>query len=312
MLELMDLRVFARIVEIGSISGAARALEMPKSSVSSSLARLEASVGAVLLERSTRHLRLTDAGLLLQRHARRILDDVGEAEDAIEGLVGVARGTLRVSVPFSFAAGPLAPMLPKFRARYPEVRVVLIFENQPIGLLSDDADVAIRIGPLPDSDLIARRIARIPLWPCASPAYLAAHGTPTTVDELNGHAIITIKEPSPPWLFRTPDGAVREFAGSPVMVVPEPVVIKTVLIGGAGIGRLPFYYASDPVADGSLVRLLADHACETVDAHALYPRHRSLSARVRVFVDELAAHLARTGGEFIRGLPALNHATVKR
>ena len=312
MLELTDLRVFTRIVELGSISGAARGLEMPKSSVSRSLARLEGSVGAVLLERSTRHLRLTDAGLLLQRHARRILDDVGEAEDAIEGLVGVARGTLRVSVPFSFAAGPLAPMLPAFRARYPEVRVVLIFENQPIGILSDEADVAIRIGPLPDSDLIARRLARIPLWPCASPAYLAEHGTPTTVNELDGHALIAVNEHPATWLFRTPHGLVRELVGGSVMVVPEPAVLKTVLSGGAGIGRLPFYHAIEAIADGSLVRLLPDHACETVDAQALYPRHRSLSARVRVFVDELAAHLARTGGEVIRGLPALNHATVKR
>ncbi len=114
MLDLVDLRAFARIADLGGVSSAARALRMPKSSVSRSLVRLEEAVGAVLVERSTRHLRLTDAGLLLRRHARRILDDVGEAENAIGGLVGAPRGDLRISVPFTFAAGSLAPMLPAF------------------------------------------------------------------------------------------------------------------------------------------------------------------------------------------------------
>jgi DNA-binding transcriptional LysR family regulator len=118
MLDLTDLRTFARIADAGSISGAARALGVPKSSVSRSLVRIEKETGAMLVERSTRRLALTDAGLLLQRHARRILDDVGEAEAAIAGFVGVPRGTLRVSAPPSFAAGPLAPMLPAFLARY--------------------------------------------------------------------------------------------------------------------------------------------------------------------------------------------------
>lgn len=108
MFDLADLKAFSRIAELRSISGAARVLRVPKSSVSRALVRLEEAIGAVLVERSTRHLRLTDAGLLLQRHARRILDDVGEAENAIGGLVGQPRGDLRVSVPFTFATGPLA------------------------------------------------------------------------------------------------------------------------------------------------------------------------------------------------------------
>ena len=116
MFDLADLRAFARIADLGSLSAAARALGMPKSSASRSLARLEAAAGAALMERSTRHLRLTDAGRLLQRHARRILDDVGEAENALTGLIGVPRGTLRVSVGFTFAAwaaGPDAAGVPR-------------------------------------------------------------------------------------------------------------------------------------------------------------------------------------------------------
>jgi len=265
---------------------------MPKSSVSRSLVRIEAAMGATLIERSTRRLRLTDAGLLLQRHARRIMDEVGEAEDAIAGFVGVPRGTLRVSAPPSFAAGPLGPMIPEFVARYPEVRVVLSFDNQPIVQLPDDVDVAIRAGILPDSDLIARRLASTELWTCASPGYLAAHGTPVTVEELRGHRLVTLFDHRSIWRFRTPAGAVQEFAAEEGLVIPEHAVARAVLLGGAGIGRLPEYHARDAVANGTLVRILPDHEGERVDVHALYPRHRSLSAKVRAFVDALTAHLA--------------------
>jgi DNA-binding transcriptional LysR family regulator len=292
MLDLIDLRAFARIADLGSISGAARVLVMPKSSVSRSLMRLEASLGTSLVERSTRHLRLTDAGLLLQRHARRILDDVGEAENAIGGLIGLPRGTLRVSVPFTFADGPLAAMLPAFLKRFPEVRVVLTIDNRVIDLLAEQFDVAIRIGPLSDSELIARRLTSFELWTCASPAYLEARGTPVSVEDLAGHDVISRVDGKLAWHFRSPAGVAREF-GVPVgTVVPEPAVLKTILIGGAGIGRLPDFHARDAVNDGRLVRLLADHQVDSVDAHALYPSHRSLSAKVRVFIDALVAHFA--------------------
>ena len=294
MLDLTDLRIFARIADAGSLSGAARALGVPKSSVSRSLVRIEEEVGARLVERSTRRLALTDAGLLLQRHARRILDDVGEAEAAIAGLVGVPRGTLRVSAPPSFAAGPLAPMLAEFLARYQDVRLVLSFDNQPIVQLPDDVDVAIRTGALPDSDLIARRLASTELVPCASPAYLTARGTPATVGELQGHRLVSVFDQRVLWRFRTPDGAMNEHSSEPSVVVPEHTMARTVLLGGAGIGQLPEYHARDAIASGALVRVLADHEGERIDVHALYPRHRSLSAKVRVFVDAVAAHLATT------------------
>ena len=291
MLDLADLRAFARIAELGSLSAAARALRMPKSSASRSLARLEAAAGSALIERSTRHLRLTDAGRLLQRHAQRILDDVGEAENALTGLIGVPRGTLRVSVGFTFAVGLLAPMLPGFLARYPEVRVAFSIDNRNVDLLADDFDVAIRIGPLRDSDLIARRLTSIALWTCASPAYLAARGTPATVADLRSHELIGRLDRRSTWRFRAPGGVTQDVEVVPGTVIPEPAVLKPVLIGGAGIGRLPAFYAADVVADGTLVRLLPGYEDDSVDVHALYPSHRSLSAKVRVFVDALAEHL---------------------
>jgi DNA-binding transcriptional LysR family regulator len=289
MLDLPDLRAFARISDLGSISGAARSLDSPKSSVSRSLVRLEEAVGVALIERSTRHLRLTDAGLLLLRHARRILDDVGEAENAIGGLIGVPTGTLRVSVPFTFADGLLAQKLPTFLNRYPQVRLVLTVDNRMIDLQTEEIDVAIRIGPLQDSELVARRIATFELWPCASPAYLAAHGTPLTVQDLSTHRVIAHADRRSTWRFKTKNGSVQEVDISLGAVVPEPAVVKTMLIGGAGIGQLPDFHARDGIANGTLVRILPHHDAETVDAHALYTSHRSLSAKVRVFIDMLAA-----------------------
>jgi DNA-binding transcriptional LysR family regulator len=292
MLDLPDLRAFVRIADLGSVSGAARSLRSPKSSVSRSLARLEEAVGVSLIERSTRSLRLTDAGLLLHRHARRILDDVGEAENALGGLIGLPRGDLRVSVPFTFAAGPLAPMLPLFMKRYPDVRVVLSVDNRPVDLLVEEFDVAIRIGPLRDSELIARRLASFALWPCASPGYLAERGTPQGPEDLRGHTVISHADRRGPLQLRSANGGVHEIEIEPGPVVPEPAVVKTMLLGGAGIGWLPDFHAADALADGTLVRLLPDHVADSVEAHALYPSHRSLSAKVRVFIDALVAHLA--------------------
>ncbi len=291
MFDLLDLRTFARIADLGSLSGAARALGMPKSSASRALARLEAAAGAALIERSTRHMRLTDAGHLLQRHAQRILDDVGEAENALTGLVGVPRGTLRVSVGFTFAAGPLAPMLPGFLARYPGVRVALSIDNRNVDLLAEDIDVAIRIGPLPDSDLVARRLAAVALWTCASPAYLAARGTPAAPEELCAHELIGRVDRKAAWRFHAPGGALHEIEVPPGTVIPEPAVLLVMLLGGAGIGRLPDFCAADAVSRGTLVRLLAEYGDNPVEVHALYPSHRSLSAKVRVFIDALAEHL---------------------
>jgi DNA-binding transcriptional LysR family regulator len=295
MLDLDHLRVFARIADLGSVSGAARALRRPKSTVSRALARLETSVGATLVERSTRHLRLTDAGRLLHRHAARILDDVSDAEAAVGRLIGRPSGTLRVSVGFTYAAGPLAPMLPVFLRTYPEVRVVLVVDNRPADLLAEDIDVAIRIGPLRDSELIARRLGAIELWPCASPAYLAERGAPTTVDDLLRHTLIAHADVRAPWRIRTPTGEVREVRTEPGVVIPEPAVTRTLLLGGAGVGWLPDFDAREALASGALVRVLPDHPAESVEVHALYPSHRSLSAKVRVFIDALVAGVAAPG-----------------
>ena len=172
--------------------------------------------------------------------------------------------------------------------------MALSIENRNVDLLAEDFDVAIRIGPLPDSDLIARRLTTIALWTCASPAYLAARGTPATIADLRSHELIARIDRRSTWRFQLLGSVVQEVDVVPGTVIPELAVLKTVLIGGAGIGRLPEFDAADAVADGRLVRLFPDHQHDAVAVHALYPSHRSLSAKVRVFIDAMAEHLNGT------------------
>ncbi len=186
-------------------------------------------------------------------------------------------------------------MLPQFLAQYPDVRVALSIDNRNVDLLAEDFDVAIRIGPLRDSDLIARRLTTIAHWTCASPAYLAARGTRHARDGRRPSLTPTDRahRPQVDMAVPRPGGVLHEIEVAPGTVIPEPAVLKTVLIGGAGIGRLPDFYAADAIADGTLVRLLPEHQDDSVDVHALYPSHRSLSAKVRVFIDALSNHLSR-------------------
>jgi DNA-binding transcriptional LysR family regulator len=292
-MELADIRAFARIADLGSVSAAARSLDLPKSTISRALARLELAVGAMLVDRSTRHLRLSDAGVLFRPYAMRILADVDEAGTALDSFGGVPRGTLRVSAPFTFVLAVLSPMLPSFLANYPEVRVVLDVENRVIDMPLEVADVVIRVSAaLPDSDLIARHLLTTESWTCASPGYLAARGVPSSVADLSRHALIAYSDRSTTWSFRMKDGAVREIAFTPANVVSDSAALTPMLVGGAGIGRLPDFIAREPVARGELVRLFSEAEGDIFAVHALYTSHRSLSAKVRVFIDALLKHLA--------------------
>ena len=296
-MELSYLRAFARIADLSSISAAARTIGAPKSTISRSLTRLEAELGAVLVDRSTRHLRLTDAGRLFRPYAQRILADVEEAAIALDVFGAAPRGTLRISAPLAVSVGLIAPMLPAFLDAHSEVRVVLMLDNRRIDMPVEDADLVIRVGVLADSDLIARRLLTSESWTCASPAYLAAKGAPLHVAELSGHRLIGYSEQPAAWSYRSADGAVERFDVPPGDAVSDSAALEPVLIGGAGIGRLPDFMAAPAVARGDLVRLFPQARGDALDIHALYPSHRSLSAKVRAFIDALHKHL-ETGQGF--------------
>jgi len=294
-MELADIRAFARIAELGSVSAAARSLDLPKSTISRALVRLEIAVGATLVDRSTRHLRLTDAGVLFRPYAARILADIDEAGTALDNFAGVPRGTLRISAPFTFVVAILSPMLPSFLARYPEVRIVINVENRVIDMPLEPADLVIRVADaLPDSDLIARHLLTTEAWACASPGYLEARGVPAHVSELGQYALIAYSDQPTRWSFQMQDGATQQIEFRPANAVSDSVALQPMLVGGAGIGRLPDFIARDAVARGDLVRLFPDTEGDKFQVHALYTSHRSLSAKVRVFIDALVEYLAAT------------------
>ena len=292
-MDLADIRAFARIAALGSVSAAARSLELPKSTISRALARLEVAVGATLVDRSTRHLRLSDAGVLFRPYALRILADVDEAGTALDNFAGAPRGTLRVSAPFTFVVAVLSPMLPSFLVRYPEVRVVLDVENRIIDMPLEAADLVIRAaGALPDSDLIARHLLTTEAWTCASPGYLATQGVPSTVADLSRHALIAYADLPTTWSYQMPDGALQQIEFIPANAVSDSAALQPLLVGGAGIGRLPDFIARDAVIRGDLIRLFPMTKGEVFGVHALYTSHRSLSAKVRVFIDALIEYIA--------------------
>ena len=196
----------------------------------------------------------------------------------------------------SDALGLVAPMLPAFMRCYPGVRVVLETENRVVDLTREEVDVAIRVGQMADSDFIARKLGRIELWPCASHGYLAERGIPTVPSELSGHALLGWIDRPSEWAFTGVDGDQHPVPVPVGMVAPEPAVLQLLVMGGAGIGRLPDFLARPIVARGKLVRLLPDFRTERVEVHAVYPAHRSLSAKVPLFVNALREHVAGSTG----------------
>lgn len=294
-MELSDLRAFARITDLMSISAAARALGLPKSGVSRALARLERDVGAVLLDRSTRHMRLTDAGVHFRPHALRILADVDEAGAALDGLSSVPAGTLRISVPFTIATAWVAPMLPDFMDAYPGVRVAMTVENRFIDMPAEPMDLVIRVGPLADSDLIALRLLVSETWLCASPDYLQARGTPARAADLARHSLIGYADR--PTLYRDgmADGSGR-IELSPSIAISDSAAMLPAVLCGAGIAHLPDFLAGPLVAEGRLLRLWPEAEGMLIPIHAVYPSRRSLSAKVRVFIDALRVRIAQDCG----------------
>ena len=266
-------------------------MDAPKSCVSRSLARLETRIGAALFERSGRIFRLTDAGALLLPHARSIATAVDAAENVLSDLHGTPNGLLRVKATYSLAQAVIAPMLPNFWKRYPNVKVRLNDGNRRADLLADDADLVIGIAPPGKSPAEARVLATIELWTCASPTYLSRRGTPKVVSDLSVHDLLGVRDPMR-WSYTTPEDHRQAFDFVPHAVVSEPATAETIIVGGGAIGRLPDYLAKAAVARGRLVRVLGDLTSDRIEVQAIAPRGHSFSARACVFMEALEGQLA--------------------
>lgn len=288
------METFVRVVEAGSISAAADSLGIAKSAVSRRITDLEARLGAQLFRRSTRRLSMTDTATGFYERCRRILADVDEAEQAVAEQHGTLRGRLRVAVPLSFGLLHLGPAIGDFLKTHPDVEFDLDFNDRQVDLLAQGFDVALRIADLPDSSLVARRLAPIRMLVCASPAYLQQHGTPRTPEDLADHACLTYSnQPDPEiWTYTGPDGRPVNIGVRSRLQANNGDFTTQAAIAGYGITRQPTFILYRPITEGALVPILTAYTWPGVHAYAVYPQTRHLSQRVRAFVDFLAERFA--------------------
>lgn len=289
-----DLSMFVAVVDSGGISAAAERLGVAKSAVSRRLADLEGRLGAQLLRRTTRRLTLTDSGRAFHERAKNILADLEEAEQSVSQAHGALRGRLKVALPLAYGIRHVGPLITEFMALHPAVEFDLDFNDRRIDLMQEGFDLAIRVARLPDSSLIARRLAPVPSALCASPDYLARRGTPARAADLAGHAALVYSNLANPdtWNFIGPEGQPGSVKVPVRLRANNGEFLTRAAIAGQGVILHPTFYLDEAIRAGQLVPLLTDHAWPQVNAYAVYPPTRHLSRRVRALVDFLAERLA--------------------
>lgn len=294
---LAALEAFAKVAETQSFSEAARRLRQSKSAVSRHVAALEADLGARLFHRTTRSLTLTEAGRGYFARASRILADLEEADASVSQLQAAPRGHLRVNAPMSFGFLHLAPALGDFLALYPEVELDVTLTDRFIDLIDEGVDVAVRIGTLTDSSLVARRLAAIRRVLCASPDYLARRGVPQTPDDLKGHDCLsnTNITVTREWRFIHPDDGKPwpvEVKGR--MSANSGDMLRVAALRGHGFVHLPTFIVGEDLKAGTLVSVLEPYISQDLTLNAVYPTARHLSPKVRAFVDFLGQRFGGT------------------
>lgn len=280
---------FVRVVERGSFAGAAADLGVTPSALSKLVTRIEERLGVRLLTRSTRKLTLTAEGDLFAQRSRDILASIESAEAEVTASRTVPRGNVHVSVGTAFARRKLAPYIPEFMARYPEITLQIDLSDRQVDLVAEQVDVAIRSGALADSTLVARKILDAKRVICASPAYLKKHGTPKTPGDLRQHTclVITGFAALSQWPFRTNEGINRLAISGPFMTDNADLLLD-MAIAGLGISRLADFMMADAVREGKLVPLLTDmHLDEPFPIHALTVPGRHRAPRIKAFIDFL-------------------------
>ena len=290
---LSDIAVFVRVVEQGSFTSAADALDISKAAVSKYVSRLERRLGARLLNRTTRKLTLTEAGTALFDGASGALDQIKSAEDVVYELVGEPRGRLRVTAPAYFGATFLIPLIAGFLKKYPRIRLELDLENRVVDLVEERFDVGIRITTLADSSMVARRLASVRMVTAASPRYLERAGIPKHPQDLTRHSCLTYSLTRTPgeWYYRGRDGeSIRVPVGGGLRCNSDQA-LKEAALAGIGVVRFPGLFISSELSDDTLVRLLPDFELEPSSICAVFPSRSNLAPKVRAFVDFIAATL---------------------
>jgi DNA-binding transcriptional LysR family regulator len=283
---------FAAVAETLSFTRAAARLGISTAQVSRRVSALEARLGVKLLQRTTRSVSMTEQGETYYAHIRRVLDGLAEAERAVTQANAAPAGRLSLTAPVTFGESVIGPLVNEFLTRHPALEVTLTLTNQKIDLVAEGYDLAIRLGTLQDSSLIATRLAARTLHVCASPAYLASRGTPQQPGDLSRHNCLqgTLDH----WRFRQ-NGRPRQLRVHGSLRCNSGWSLLDAAIKGVGLVQLPDYYLRTALAEQKLVPVLEEFQPPEEGVWAVYPPNRHLSSKVRLLLDFLAEHLGRSG-----------------
>lgn len=286
---ITDLLIFTHVVKQGSLSAAGRELGFSAAVVSKRLQRLEEQLGIRLVNRSTRKLGVTEEGAKYHDYCVRVLAELEEAEALITKGSRQPKGTLRVTVPAAFGRLHIAPLVPEFLRRYPELRLSLHLSDGIMDIIDDGYDVAVRIGERKDSNLVARHLGVDHRFVVATPSYLAKHGTPRSPEELLQHNALLFANPSPldQWQFVDGNGVEQSVKVSGNFETNNCEALREAIMADLGIALRPTWDVWRDIRNGSLSVLLSDYTPPSFPIQAVYPSRRHLSQKVRVFIDLL-------------------------
>lgn len=283
---LADMAVYARVVETGGFSAAALTLSLSKAAVSKAVSRLEAHLGVRLLNRTTRRLTPTEAGLAFHAYCQQVVANAEEAEQHLGQLRDVPRGMLKLTTPLTLGISRIAPLLPEFLARYPEIRVNLVVDDRPLDLVAGGIDLALRLGTPPDSSLVARKLADVHTLLVAAPAYLARHGEPRQPCDLLRHNCLSFDERNvaTQWEFLGPEGA-ESVKTIGRLHINTSLGIRETVLAGLGIARIPGYLVAQDIAQDRLVAIMTGYRTHTRPLYAVYPNRKHLATKVKAAIE---------------------------
>jgi LysR family transcriptional regulator for bpeEF and oprC len=289
--KIKAMRAFVRIVEANSFSKAAETLDVPRAALTATIQKLEAALGVQLLQRTTRRLSLTPEGADYLRDCHDILQALELAESRFKGRDAASpRGRLRVELPATLGKNVILPQLATFHALYPGLELVISFTDRLVDLTEEGADCAVRVGKLQDSSMIGRQIGTMPFLLCAAPAYIAQHGVPATVADLQAHRSVMHFSGRTgrafDWELWVDDGWVKVALEGPVAVNDADANLALAL-QGLGLARCARYQVRQHLLDGSLVAVLPDAPLPALPISLVYPKGRMATAKLRVFADWL-------------------------
>jgi DNA-binding transcriptional LysR family regulator len=289
---LASMKVFVAVVDAGSFAAAADRLDMSRAMTSKYVMNLEDHLGTRLLNRTTRRLSVTESGSVFYERCVQIISDVTEAEQVAGHFSAIPRGTLKITMPLPFGLHRLGPVIADYVRQFPDVKLDISLSDRKVDLIDEGLDLAIRIGSLPESGLIARKLGSDRTVVCASPAYLKQHGTPQTPADLVNHACLgyTYTNSGDEWRLKSRDEEVAITIAGPIKG-DNGDMLRLAALNGAGLIYQPLFIVAEDLQAGRLIQVLPDYASSELGIYAIYPSRKHLSAKVRTFVDFLVGRL---------------------